>query len=189
MKWLVIRQKRRVPWCHYPLECTPVFSQIPAEIPTGHLSGSLSGCWWGDLYQGVSGNTTGIPARVKIDKQNWMKSGFAGSPTNPIFHFHLTFHFRYFFPRKIRGLQDVRLASCKWIFSHVWKKSALAKTLVRSMLTAVCQLSIPSCRWFFAPLPNPHLPSQVFPLITDLINSQRYLVWCANFYFSYFHNI
>ena len=57
------------------------------------------------------------------------------------------------------------------------------------VVNAVCQLSIPSCRWFFAPLPNPHLPSQVFPLITDLINSQRYLVWCANFYFSYFHNI
>ena len=46
------------------------------------------------FINGCEQNTTGIPARVKIDKQNWMKSGFAGSPTNPIFHFHLTFHFR-----------------------------------------------------------------------------------------------
>ena len=37
-------------------------------------------------------------------------------------------------------------------------------------------------------VPNPHHSSQVFPLITDLINSQHYLVSCANFYFSYFHN-
>ena len=37
-------------------------------------------------------------------------------------------------------------------------------------------------------VPNPHLPSQVFPLITDLIESKHYLVSCANCYFSYFHN-
>ena len=34
-------------------------------------------------------------------------------------------------------------------------------------------------------VPNPHLPSQIFPLITDLINLQHYLVSCINFYFSY----
>ena len=94
MKWSVMRQIRRVLGCHYPLECTPVFSQVSAEIPTGHLSGSLSGCRWGNLYQGTSGNSTGIPARIKTSKQNWMKSGFASSPANPMFHFHLTFHFR-----------------------------------------------------------------------------------------------
>ena len=39
-----------------------------------------------------------------------------------------------------------------------------------------------STTYFFLPLvlcssvPNPHLPSQVFSLITDLINSQHYLV-------------
>ena len=100
MKWLVMRQRWRVPWCHYLLECTPVFSQVPAGIPTGHLSGSLSGCRWGDLYQGTSGNSARIPARIKTSKQNWVKSGFAGSPTNPIFHLHLTFHFRKVFFEK-----------------------------------------------------------------------------------------
>ena len=34
------------------------------------------------------------PHADKNEETNWMKSGFAGSPTNPIFHFHLTFHFR-----------------------------------------------------------------------------------------------
>ena len=65
----------------------PLFSGVYAGIPTGHVSGSLSGCRWRDLYQGANGNWTGIPARIKTRKQNWMKSGFAGSPTNPIFHF------------------------------------------------------------------------------------------------------
>ena len=37
-------------------------------------------------------------------------------------------------------------------------------------------------------VPNPYLPSQVFPLITDLIESKHCLVSCANCYFSYFHN-
>ena len=69
LKWLVMRQKRRVPWCPYPLEFTPVFSQVPAEIPTGHLSGSLSGCRWRDLYQGAIGNWTGIPTPIKTRKQ------------------------------------------------------------------------------------------------------------------------
>ena len=107
MKWLVMRQKRQVPWCHYPLECTLVFSQIPAEIPTGRLSGSLSGCRWGDLYQGASSNSAGIPARIKTSKQNWMKSGFVGSLTNPIFHFHLTFYFLQVFFEK-----DQRSSGC-----------------------------------------------------------------------------
>ena len=91
MKWLVMRQKRRVPRCYQPLECTPVFSQVPAEIPTGHLLGSLSGYRSVNFYQGASGISAGIPARIKTSKQNWMKSGFAGSSTNPIFHFRLIF--------------------------------------------------------------------------------------------------
>ena len=91
MKWLVMSQKRRVTRCYQPLECTPVFSQVPAEIPTGHLLGSILGCRWGDLYQRASKNSAGIPARIKTSKQNGMKSGFAGSPTNPIFHSHPTF--------------------------------------------------------------------------------------------------
>ena len=47
-----------------------------------------------------------------------------------------------------------------------------------------------STTYSFSPLvvcslvPNPHLPSQVFPLITDFIDSQHCSVWC----FSYFHN-
>ena len=47
-----------------------------------------------------------------------------------------------------------------------------------------------STTYSFSPLvlcslvPNPHLPSQVLPLITDFINSQHYWVSC----FSYFHN-
>ena len=47
-----------------------------------------------------------------------------------------------------------------------------------------------STTYSFSPLvvcslvPNPHLPSQVFPVITDFIDSQHCSVWC----FSYFHN-
>ena len=74
-----------------PLECTPGFSQVLTEFPTGHLLGSLSGCRSVNFYQGASGISAGIPARIKTSKQNWMKSGFAGSSTNPIFHFRLIF--------------------------------------------------------------------------------------------------
>ena len=152
MKWLVMRQKRRVPWCPYPLEFTPVFSQVPAEIPTGHLSGSLSGCRWRDLYQGAIGNWTGIPARIKTRKQNWMKSGFAGSPTNPIFHFRpLSTSAKFFFRERSEVFTMLEFANCICIDSHVWKKSAFAKTLMWLMLTAVCQLRILSRRWLFAP--------------------------------------
>ena len=98
-----MRQRRWVPWCHYPLEFTPVFSQVPAEIPTGHLSRSLSGCRWGDLYQGASRNSAGIRARIKTSKQNWMKSAVTGTPTNPIFHFHLTSTSAKFFQKDQRS--------------------------------------------------------------------------------------
>ena len=128
------KTKRRVPWCHYPLECTPVFSQVPAGhskrkknrpslfplgywpiiftivilvlpqmidfFPSGYCSlnnvviitffvlllpGAKDlGCQrFLPRCQRVS---AGIPARIKTSKQNWMKSGFTGSPTNPIFH-------------------------------------------------------------------------------------------------------
>ena len=93
-----------------------------------------------------------------------------------------------FFRERSEVSTTLEFANCIWIHSQVWKKSAFAKTLVWLMLTAVCRLCIFFCRWFFPPLPNSHHLSQVFPLITDLINSQHYLVSCANFYFSYFHN-
>ena len=53
-----------------PLECTPGFSQVLAEIPTEHLLGSLSGCRSVNFYQGASGISAGIPARIKTSKQN-----------------------------------------------------------------------------------------------------------------------
>ena len=63
------------------------FRKFPPRFPRDTYRDTLSGCRWRDLYQGAIGNWTGIPARIKTRKQNWMKSGFAGSPTNPIFHF------------------------------------------------------------------------------------------------------
>ena len=61
-----------------PLECTPGFSQVLAEIPTEHLLGSLSGCRSVNFYQGASGISAGIPARIKTSKQNWM------NPVSPV---------------------------------------------------------------------------------------------------------
>ena len=97
-----------------PLECTPGFSQVLAEIPTEHLLGSLSGCRSVNFYQGASGISAGIPARIKTSKQNWMKSGFAGSSTNPIFHFHLTLHVRlfFFFWERSEVFTMLELANC-----------------------------------------------------------------------------
>ena len=119
-----------------------------------------------------------------------MKSGFAGSPTNPIFHFHLTFHFRQVFFEK-----DQRSSRC-WSSLVVYEYiRACERNRLRQNTHVVnahsCLLTTYSIsyRWFFAPQFQTHtFPSQIFPLITDFINSQHYLVSCANFYFSYFHN-
>ena len=52
----------------------------------------------------------------------------------------------FFFRERSEVFTMLEFASCIWIYSHVWKKSAFAKTLVWLMLTAVCQLRILSCR-------------------------------------------
>ena len=107
-----------------------------------------------------------------------MKSGFAGSPTNPIFHFHLTFHFRQVFFEK-----DQRSSRC-WSSLVVYEYIRACERNRPSPKHSTYSISY---RWFFAPQFQTHtFPSQIFPLSTDFINSQHYLVSCANFYFSYF---
>ena len=94
-----------------------------------------------------------------------------------------------FFRERSEVSTTLEFANCIWIHSQVWKKSAF-----RQNTRVVNAHSCLSTTYSFLPLvlcssvPNPHHPSQVFPLITDLNNSQHYLVSCANFYFSYFHN-
>ena len=71
-----------------------------------------------------------------------------------------------------------------YIFAHVKEIGLRQNTRVINAHSCL------STTYSFSPLvlcslvPNPHLPSQVFPLITDFINSQHYWVSC----FSYFHN-
>ena len=68
--------------------------------------------------------------------------------------------------------------------SHVWKK--LLRYLPSPNNCVLNARNWLSTTYSFLPLvlcssvPNPHLPSQIFPLITDLINSQHFFVSCNN---------